>query len=178
MAYSVLHGPPMKDATHEWVPATGTPPPVFNDINTDPEPIIYPAVALDNVANWRGLPELVDNRDPRTFGIGEVAYPSRQIGKTLVYECRLQGDDREDFILAQNEIVQGFPDQDGEGTMTVTPWTVPGGVVWTFSARVLDLQWDEAWKLDGEREVTYEWGFTLTLRMSDPRFWTGGVGYL
>lgn len=174
MPYTAAHGPPAKDATHQWTPATGTPPPVLNNTNTDTA--VYPRSAIDNITNWRGLPELVDNRDARTSGAGEVVYPPRTLGKTIVYECRLQGQDRLDFIEAQNGIVQGFADRD-EGVMTVTPWPAPGGVVWTYTARVLDLQFDPAWRLDGESEITYEWGFTITLRISDGLFYTGGTGY-
>ncbi len=178
MAYSVLHGPPAMDAFHEWAPATGTAPPVINDTNTEqPE---FPRIVLERPpAGWRSLPELTDNRAPRTFSAGEITYPSRRLGKTLVYECTLQcNDDREDFLLEQNAIVQGFADQDDEGVMTVTPWPVPGGVVWTYSARVLDLQFDPEWTLDGEREIVYSWGFVLTLRLSEPLYYTGGNGYV
>lgn len=175
MAYTAAHGPPLKDALHQWSPATGSAPPVINDTNTEPGE--FPRIVLNNCLGWRSLPELVDNRAPRSFGAGEITYPARRLGKTLPYECTLQGTDREAFILMQNQVVQGFSGQDAEGVMTVTPWPVPGGVVWTYSARVLDLQFDPEWKLDGEREIAYEWGFVLTLRMSDARFFTGGTGY-
>ena len=176
MAYTAAHGPPALDAFHQWDPATGTTPPVFNDVNEDT--LTLPNTRIERINNWRGLPELIDNRAGRTFGIGEITYPSRTTGKTLVYECTLLGGtDREAFLLAQNAIVQGFADQDSEGEMTVTPWAAPGGVVWTYQARVLDLQWDPSWTLNGESRIQYEWGFTLTLRMSDPLFYTGGTGY-
>lgn len=178
MAYTVLHGPPALDATHEWAPATAADPPALGD--THKQPMVLPQIVIDRITGWRSLPELVDNRAPRTFGAGEVVYPPRTLGKTLVYECRVQADDREDLLLLQNDVVVGFGDRGVEGVMTVTPWTAPGGVVWTYSALVTDLQFDPAWKLDGESQITYEWAFTLTLRMSTPYFFTGEppVGYL
>lgn len=176
MAYDVSHGPPMLDATHAWDPATATAPPTLGD--TQKEPMELPQVVIDGITGWRSLPELVDNRAPRTFGVGEVVYPPRTLGKTLVYECRLQADDRLELLEDQNAIVIGFGDRSAEGEMTVTPWAAPGGVAWTYTALVTDLQFDPKWTLDGESQITYEWPFVLTLRMSDPRFYTSGTGYL
>lgn len=176
MAYTASHGPPALDATHQWDPPTTSNPPVLGDTHT--EPIDLPQTQILGITGWRDLPEMVDNRAARTFGVGEVVYPPRYLGKTLVYECELQSDDREDLLGTQNGIVAGFGDRDTEGVMTVTPWPAPGGVVWTFSALVTDLKFDAAWKLDGQSIIRYRWGFTLTLRMSDPKFYTGGTGYL
>lgn len=175
MAYTVTHGPPALDATHQWAPAAGSAPPVLNDAGTST--LTLPRIELDDIQNWRGRPETVDNRAARTYGVGEVVYPARTLGKTIVYEGKVQGgQDREAFLAHQNAMVVGFANTD-TGTMTVSPWPVPGGVVWTFTARVLDLQFDPGWVLDGERPITYEWGFALTLRMGDPLFYTGGGGH-
>lgn len=176
MAYGISHGPPALDATHQWAPATGTAPPVLNDTGTST--LVLPRVAVDRIQNWRGRREFVDKRDPRTFGAGEVVYPGRTLGKTIAYEGRVQGgaDGREAFIAKQNAMVVGFADTSG-GVMTVTPWPSPGGIVWTFTAVVLDLQFDPSWALDGESQITYEWGFALTLRIADGLFYTGGTGY-
>jgi hypothetical protein len=175
MAYTASHGPPSLDATHQWAPAAGTAPPVLNDVNTDVQE--YPRTRILNIANWRGRREIAHNSAPRTFGAGEIFYPERRLGKTLVYECVLEGDtDREAFKLEQNAILLGFDDGD-EGAMTVTPWTYPGGVVWTYSAKVLDLTDSTNWELDGASQMTFVWPFTLTLRMADGLFYTGGVGY-
>lgn len=178
MAYTATHGPPALDAIHTWNPATATDPPALGD--THLEPMVLPQIVIDGITGWRDLPELVDNRAPRTFGVGEVAYPPRTLGKTLVYECRLQADDREELLEEQHALITGFGDRATEGVMTVTPWAAPGGVAWTYSALVLDLKFDAKWKLDGESQVTYEWPFVLTLRMSDPHFYTGETptGYL
>jgi hypothetical protein len=176
MAYDPSHGPPALDATHQWDPATVSNPPALGD--THREPIVLPQIEIVGITGWRDLPEMIDNRAPRTFGVGEVPYPPRFTGKTLVYECEMQADDRLDLMVMQMSLVTGFGDRDVEGAMTVTPWPAPGGVAWTYSALVTDLKFDPAWKLDGESQIQYRWGFTLTLRMSDPRFFTGGVGYL
>lgn len=178
MAYTAAHGPPALDATHQWANASGlSAPPVLGDSHREPQ--IYPQIVIDRIPGWRRLPDITDNRAGRTYGVGEIPYPSRMGGKTIVYECRLETVTREDCLAYQHAIINGFgAATDDEGVMTVTPWPVPGGVVWTYAARVLDADFTEEWTLRGNHIATYEWPFTLTLRMSDPKFYTGGVGYL
>jgi hypothetical protein len=178
MPYADIHGPPALDATHQWAPPVTSSPPVLNDVRR--EPIVLPQIEIIGITGWRDTPEMVDNRAPKTVGIGEVLYPPRFLGKTLVYECELQSDDRLDLLATQMSLVVGFGDRDSEGVMTVTPWPAPGGVVWTYSALVTDVKFDPTWKIDGESQITYRWGFSLTLRMSDPHFYTGSpaVGWL
>jgi hypothetical protein len=185
MAYTASHGPPLKDATHQWDPPTTSNPPVINDVQR--EPLVLPQIELLRCTGWRDLPDLVDNRAPRTVGVGEMLYPPRYTGKTLVYECEMQagpddttGAARESLLAMQMSLVAGFGDRDSEGVMTVTPWAAPGGVTWTYSALVTDLKFDPEWKLDANDVITYRWEFSLTLRMSDPHFYTGSppVGYL
>lgn len=182
MAYTAAHGPPALDAVHTWAPPTATAPPALGD--TQREPIVLPQIQVLRITGLRGLPEFVDNRVARTLGMGEIPLPSRTTGRTLVYECEVQtgpddltGVAREDLLAAQNALIVGFGDRDTEGVMTITPWAAPGGVVWTYSARATDLQFDPEWKLDAQTVIAYRWGFSLTLRMSDPLFYTGGVGY-
>lgn len=178
MAYADIHGPPALDATHQWDPPVTSNPPVLGD--THREPMVLPQIEIVGINGWRDLPEMVDNRAPRTFGVGEVVYPPRFTGKPLVYECEMQTDDRLELLAMQMSLIVGFGDRDSEGTMTVTPWPAPGGVPWTYSALVTDLKFDPSWKLDGESQVQYRWGFTLSLRMSDPHFYVGSppVGWL
>jgi hypothetical protein len=182
MAYTAAHGPPLKDATHQWDPPTVSNPPVLNDVNEST--LALPQVEILRCTGWRDAPEMVDNRAPRTFGSGEVVYPPRFLGKTIVYECELQagpddttGAARESLLATQMSLVVGFGDRATPGVMTVTPWAHPGGVAWTYTALVTDMKWDAEWKLAGEDPISYRWGFTITLRMADPLFYTGGVGY-
>ena len=179
MAYGVTHGPPMLDATHAWEPITGDDPPVINDAYDEPRDTLE--VILEGIQGWRDLPDLQDNREGKTTGVGEVPYPSQTLGKTLVYEGHIRSIDRMDLLETQNGMVQGFGDMDGEGTMTVTAWAPYGGeepiTPWTYTARVMALKWDPSWTAleDG---LTFEWGFTLTLRMSNPYFTYSGEEYL
>lgn len=177
---TTTHGPVWQLSKHQWAPATGTAPPVLNDAYAVPR--VFPEIALDRVNGWRSSPELDDRRAPRTVGVGEVPYPSRTLGKLLVYEGRIVARGTDTGVLAvlekQMAFVTGFANMDGEGTMTVTPWTAPyGGTVWTFTARVMGWDFDPNWEVVGGEGAFVEWPFRLTLRMSDPRFYTGGVGY-
>lgn len=178
MPYDASHGPPALDATHQWDPPVTSNPPVLGD--THREPMVLPQIEVIGINGWRDLPEMVDNRAPRTVGVGEVVYPPRFVGKPLVYELEMQADDRLELLAMQMSLIVGFGDRDSEGVMTVTPWASPGGVPWTYSALVTDLKFDPAWKLDGESQIQYRWGFTLSLRMSDPHFYVGDppVGWL
>lgn len=175
MPYTAAHGPSWYDAIQTWDPPLAAAPPALNNVNTSPP--VWPRTRLDAITGWRDLPDMTDNRDPRTFGIGDALYPPRFAGKTLVYEGAIEAMDRLDFAALQHAMVTGYGDRDTEGVMTLTPWASPGGVVWTFSALVLALTFEKAPILSGNG-VIYEWPFVLTLRMSDPHFYTGGIGYL
>jgi hypothetical protein len=183
MPYAVEHGPPDLDAIHTWTPATGQgAPPSLNDVRAGLTAATrsWPEIELHEIQGWRDLPDMQDNREGRTASIGDMPYPARTLGKTLVYKGAVIALDRLSLRETVNAIVQGFGDPDTgehpEGEMTVTPWAVPGGIVWTFTARVMGLAWDPAWNL--EDDGFFGVGFTLTLRMSDPLFYTSAVGYL
>lgn len=173
MAYVYNDGPPDLDATHAWAPETGGAPPTINNRATDPATL--PWIKLDGIQGWRSLPEADDNRAPRTATDGEQPYPGRRLGKTLVYECRVLAKTRSDVRQKLNLTLQGYGRSfSDEGVMTVTPYTVPGGIVWTFSARVIDLQADRSFTYSDRRRASFQWGFTISLRMSDPLFYTAG----
>ncbi len=176
MAYNASHGPPCFDAYHDWAPAgDASDPPTLNDVRDEPR--VYPEIAIAKVTPWRSMPEIVDNRAPRTVGRGEIPYPIRELGLTRVYEGSIVTPDREELMETMSSMMAGFPQEDGEGTMTVTPWPSVAGeepTVWAFTARVLMLTFDPEWILDGDAG-TYEWKWVLTLRLSDARFYTEDV---
>jgi hypothetical protein len=177
LTYVAADGPPDIDAVHQWAPATGTAPPALHAPTTDPLPTL-PWIKVTAIDGWRDLPEIVDNRAPRTFGVGEVAYPARVLGKTLVYQCEIRAASRETVRNKLSLCLAGFGTDLNEGVMTVTPYTAPGGVVFTYTARVIALDADSAWTPNLGSYAPYRWGFTLSLRMSDPKFYTSGTGYL
>lgn len=178
MAYVANDGPPSLDATHEWAPATGSAPAA---INTKTDPPTFPWIKLKQITGWRAAPEADDNREPRTIGSGEITYPGRLLGRTIVYECEIRARTRESVQLTITSILNGYLDRSGLGTMTVTPFPSPGGVVWQYQARVLSLDADPAWDYNPGRAWPYVWGFALSLRMPSPFFFTpalGGAAYL
>lgn len=178
MAYVATDGPPDIDAKHAWAPLAGTAPPTLNVSGTGGAPPVLPWVKVLAIDGWRDMPETVDNRAGRTFGIGEVPYPARILGKTLVYQCEVRAVSRESVRTALSAVLRGFyASASDEGTMTVTPFTVPGGVVWTYKARTLAVDADSTLTLASGVWGPYRWGLTISLRMADPLFYTGGVGY-
>ncbi len=176
MPYGATHAPSWWDSTHAWVPATADPPPVLHDCHKQPREL--PQIVVDGVTGWNDLGEMVDNRAPRTYGAGEVVYPSRFIGLTRIYEAHVEADDRLDFAEMIAGLTTGYGDRSDEGMMTVTPWLPYGGedpITWTFTALVLALAFDKAPVL-GEDGIDYQQAFVLTLRLSDPAFYMGGGG--
>lgn len=141
-------------------------------------PATLPWIKVTGIAGWRDLPESVDNREPKTYGPGEIVYPSEKLGKTVVYSCEARATTREEIRAQITGCLRGFGGTLTEGTMTVTPYAAPGGVVWTFMARVLIVDPEDTFSYFERRRAPYRWGFTVALRMSDPFFTTGGVKYL
>lgn len=176
MPYSTTNAPPWIDATLTYTPPTADAPPALNDVNREPR--VLPQIRIQGIAGWYDLPDFIDNREGRTYGSGEVAYPGREIGKTLVPECRIESDDRLEFTQIIADLAHGFGDRSGEGVWTITPWAPFADedtpVIWTFSTLVTGLVFDKAPVLV-DNGVTYSWGFVLTLRMSDPRFYVAGT---
>lgn len=178
MAYVATDGPPDVDATHTWAPAAGTPPPVLNDQGGG-VPNALSWLKLIAIDGWRDLPEMLDNRAPRTFGVGEVPYPSRVLGKTVVYQLQARGVTREEAQGLVSGCLNGFgASMSDEGIMTVTPHATPGGVAWTFAGRVIAIDADSTFTLARGVLAPYRWGLTVSIRMSNPHFYTSAVGYL
>jgi hypothetical protein len=176
MPWLVADGPPMLTATHEWVPYGGGSI-VLNDQATNPPTL--PFVRILQITGWRSLPESEDNRQPRTFTAGEIVYPSLTNGKTMTYECRVEAATVQTVDSLMTQTMRAFSDMSNEGGMVVTPYSSFGsGDVWNFNARVISFDPDPIWDYDDQRRAHFYWGFALSLRMSDPHFYTGGVGYL
>lgn len=175
MTYVTTDGPPDFDAKHAWAPAAGGAPPTINDQGT------APWTKLKQITGWRASPEADDNREARTNADGEIGYPGRLLGKTIVYEAEIRAATREGMRGLLTAHLNGFADRAGLGTMTVTPFTVPGGVVWMYQARVLSFDPDPTFTLAQGVRLPWRWGFALSLRMLDPRFYTpnlAGTAYL
>jgi hypothetical protein len=159
MTYVTGDGPPDIDATHAWAPVTGTAPPTLNVAGAGGAAPVLPWIKVRAIDGWRDFPETIDNRAGRTFGVGEIAYPARVLGKTVVYQCEVQAATRESARGTLSLAIAGF------------------GPAWTYTGRVIALDSDSTFtKLSGVWGP-FRWGFTLSIRMSDPRFYTGGVGY-
>lgn len=177
MAYTALHGPPDIDAKHAWAPAAGAAPPVINDRQTDPPTL--PWIKLHGIDGWGDLPEVQDNSEPVTYGVGELDYPVTILGKTVVYRWEARSVTREEIRALEMGLRQGYGRSlDVLGTMTVTPYAAPGGVVWTLQGRVLQFTRDATFTHKPKLRAPYRWGGTISIRMLHPYFSTGGNEYL
>jgi hypothetical protein len=179
MAWTAGDGPPDLTATHIWTPAGGGGVTTLNSQVTWPPTL--PWTRIMRITGWRSAPESEDLREARTVGHGEIVYPSRYLGKTVAYECRCEAATVQSVSGHLTGIQRGFMNNKDEGLMTVTPYSgFGGGSVWTFNARALDFEADPNWEYNplDNQGAFFKWGFILSLRMSNPYFYTGGVGYL
>ncbi len=178
MTYVVADGPPDIAATHTWAPAAGTAPPVLNDQGPG-APDEEAWIALLGIDGWRDMPETLPSSDGRSAGEGEIPYPARMLGKTVVYKLQARAPTLEAADGLISRCLAGFGlSYSVEGEMTVVPFAVIGGPTWTFAARLLLLTPEGRPTLLRGVYNPYRRGFTLSLRMSDPWFYTGGDGYL
>lgn len=176
MPYTIADGPPDIDGTHAWAPAVGSAPPTLNDWNVLAP--TWPRVRIEQITGWRSLPDADDNRDPRTTTHGEFPWPGMMLGKTIVYEGAVRALSWLTLKAPVNSMVLGFGERSQEGVMTVTPFSWIGGTVWTYSARVISLDFDPKPDYLPNAPEVLSWGFALTLRMSDPYFYADGDPYL
>jgi hypothetical protein len=179
-AYDVTYGPPDLDATHLWTPASGPTVTLGYEMPLTSGRLVPPSsrIRIEQITGWRALPEAEDNRQPRTFGDGEITYPGKLLGKTLVYEGHALSVDWAGLKPLAQSMMLAFANMSDEGVMTVTPFEFIGGVVWTYSARVTGLTFDPKPEYLGTVHDALQWGFQLTLRMSDPHFYNDGDPYV
>jgi hypothetical protein len=133
-------------------------------------------VKLDQIGNFRSLPESDDNRDSPAGRIGERAWPSLQRGKTMTYEGWVQSPTLQALRAYQTQLTRFLGDKNNEGRMVIRPHGDYGSMVTRFDARVIDLEIPEEQTV-GPRHPMKPWQrpFTLTLRMSDPRFYSSVI---
>lgn len=133
-------------------------------------------VKLTTIGNFRSLPESDDNRDAPAGRIGERAWPSLQRGKTITYEGWLQSPTLQALRAYSTQFTRFLGDKNNEGRMVIRPHSDYGTVRTRFDARVIDLEIPEEQTV-GPNHPMKPWQrpFTLTLRLSDPRFYSASV---
>lgn len=177
MPWTLANGPPETNAIHLWTPSASSSavaPPAINDPG-GAFPANLPWIKLLRVNGYRKAPEKEDNREGRTYGVGEMMYPPRVLGKTLGYELEARSNTDQECAQLVTACLNGFYVGDvEEGTMTVTPFASIGGNAWTYSAAVIDVDPGEGFTFSRKRRGYFRWRFTIALRMSDPVFYTTG----
>lgn len=172
MPYTTDHGVPDIDATHAWTPVTGPTPPVINDHGN-------PWIKLLGAPGMHDGPESDDNREPRTIQDGEIVYPGFKLGRTFTLNCEAQAENELDMRLMLTTARRGFTfNMVDEGLMTVVPYSGVGGPTWTYHARVIAFDPADDFTWERNRVWKFRWPFAITLRMSDPLYYSSSVGYV
>lgn len=170
--YAYEDGPPDTDAMHTWTPVDGAPPPIIGDQGSVWPPAL-PYLKLIEIEGWLRSAELEDNRAGRTFGFGDFVYPSRKLGKTLVYKLQARAGTLVECRRLVADTIAGFDaSTDDEGAMVVEPYEYIGGLSWTFGARCIDYNPDATFSYFPRRRAAFRQNISVTLRMSDPHFYT------
>jgi hypothetical protein len=143
---------------------------VWRELVTLGEWVGYPRYKLRTIEGLHSLPDIEDLRDTPQSRIGEIPRPGRRRGKTIAYSG---------VVLAQSspslrEAVSGLggalagEEELPEGKMRIVPVT---GSAFYYWARVAQFSCDEAPVNSNRPSRGWERGFTLALRLSDPRFY-------
>lgn len=161
MPVAIADGPLGLEATHTWGPLT-TP---LNDLDNG-----LPRIRVDRITGLHSLPDADDFRELRSARLGEVVYPGFARGKTVTYEGRLQAASLQSLRQLAHAMRAGFAERSTEQAMTISPHPGYGTQEWFYGARALALDIDEIQANGPWQWPQFERPFTLSLRMSDPRF--------
>jgi Phage tail protein len=157
---AISDGYPGIDTTHSWSGGT-----VLNNLTHGTV-----RVKVDKVTGWYSLAESEDNKIKNTGRRGSTPLPSTSIGKTIVYEGRIQARTRLAAMQRAREMRRAFRDKSNLGRMTLD-----GNPDWFFDARVMQFDADDDTALlRPTAPYPFTIGFTLGLHLLDPRFYVVG----
>jgi hypothetical protein len=157
MAWTTQHGPPGLEGTHTWGGVV---------LNTD-RSLGLPRYKLDRITGLMSLPEAQDFRQPRTGRRGEESYPGAALGKTVVYEGRIQAPTLQDMRLMETELRGAFRKRGREQVMALAR---PSGPGWFYGATVAQLDIDDEQTRGPSAQPTpWQRGFLIGLRLGEPR---------
>lgn len=133
----------------------------------------FPRVRIDplnGLPGFHALPEGTDNRDvPVGVPYREIPRASFRSGKTLVYSGWLEARNESDLDQLEADMTSAFASMD-EGTMVLEQFST--GTKYLYTARCTALVIDGNAPSSRRRMTNgHERTFTLSLRMSDPRFY-------
>ncbi|MGZ6587110.1 MAG: hypothetical protein ACXVHX_22705 [Solirubrobacteraceae bacterium] len=127
-----------------------------------------PRYFVERIRGLHALPERSDPRNPRVARVGENAYPTNSLGKTVTYEGEILASTVAVLRNARTLMLADFSDTVSEGYMDLLPQTSDDSPVGRFYAKVLSLDIDDDVTNDGS---LFRRAYSLALRLGDPRIY-------
>lgn len=166
--FTITEGPLEREATHAW-----------NSVLTLNDLTAWPRYEITGpIVGYRGRPPVDDTSDDRPGGIGAIPRAGLWRARDITYTITVIGRTLSEIRDGQSAIGSAFADGRALGIMVVTPAGDHTGQQWAFAAK------PQALTPTGEvfdahlRPAPWQVGYTLTLRMFDPRYYTGAEGGL
>lgn len=138
----------------------------------------WPYVRIVDIAGLFDFPDIEDNSEPVTEGIGMVAYPSRARAKNVTYTVEVGGRTLQEMRAGGAALRRGFGPDIATGlqptrTMIITPHPDYGTQEHAFAARCLQFSQGADAQDRSANAVPTPWVRTVVigLRLYDPRIY-------
>ena len=151
---TIANGPPGLEVVHQWNGFS------LNDRAERPS-----RIRLDRIQGWLSGAEIEDSRFSKGRR-GEFPLPAYKLGKTVVYEGRVQGKTLDGMRAKYNALKGAFWDIRSE-----LPMILVGTQQWRYTARLMQFDGDDEQVNGWEAVWPFSRGFTIGLRMSDARLY-------
>jgi hypothetical protein len=140
---------------------------VINDLESG-----LPRIKLTSIPGLHSLPDADDVRESNVGFVGETVYPSYPRGKTNAYNGMIQCLNQSSLAATRQSFRGATADRSNEILFEHIPNVAYGTHVWGYYGRVLANDIDEEIPTDNIDEIPspYQRKFTLSVRMSDPRY--------
>jgi hypothetical protein len=170
MPVALADGPLGLEASHVWHGGIDGGNLTLNELS------VFPRYRLTRIRGLFSAPEFEDEREPAFAQSGEFAYPSLMRGKTAVYEGLIEANTLQEIRQMRSILVNGFSGQLSEGRVEIHPHPDYGILVWEYNAKCTAVEVEDVPPPHMNRLPTKEVReFTVTLRLSDPRFYVLGT---
>lgn len=164
MPVDIQDGPLGLEARHIWRGLL-----TLNDLTA------IPRYRFTAIRGLHAAPEFDTPTQPAGSIIGEFPFLGVPRGKTVVYEGLIEAQTIAEVRQMANRMRSLFSDPRQQYQMLIQPHPDYGTVSWFYNARCTGLDLDDEAPSSVNRNPTKEVrSFTLTLRMSDPRFYLDG----
>lgn len=160
------------EARHTWQPADGDP---FSLGGVDfVARNLWPNYRMQKIEGRHDKADLEDKRDPATARLGEIARRTLKRGKTEAWTGTVRARSLPELRAGVSALAAAFTGDD-EGEMTIhAPASYPGLPDFTYRARCTAFSAPDEQTRGPDAQETGGWerDFVLTLRLSDPRYFS------